>query len=164
MPIGARLAAAAAATAAEATPAKIWRGPPSSLRVTPTTKAPPIRISRLSHSLSHQPHIRQLQRTGHSLPHSTYLRSCSSSLAAYSISFPPTTALTVWRSHTTKSTSTKMAAPREWTAQEVRDTFLKFFEERGHTFGESVPFHHDCCSYAASSEANTSILCGLISL
>lgn len=163
MPIGARITAAAA-TAAEATPAKIWRGPPSSFRVIPTTKAPPIRISRLSHSLSHQPHIRRLQCTAHSLPRLTYFRSCSSSLAAYSISSPPTTALTVRRSHTTKSTSTKMAAPREWTAQEVRDTFLKFFEERGHTFGESIPFQYDWYSYAASSEANTLILCGLIPL
>jgi len=42
--------------------------------------------------------------------------------------------------HTTSTmaSATKGATP-VWSAPLVRDTFLKFFEERGHTFGESMP-------------------------
>ncbi|RVX74647.1 Alanine--tRNA ligase [Exophiala mesophila] len=32
-----------------------------------------------------------------------------------------------------------MATTKQWTAQEVRDTFLNFFQERGHTFVKSSP-------------------------
>ncbi|KAI9875815.1 MAG: Alanine--tRNA ligase, partial [Watsoniomyces obsoletus] len=41
-------------------------------------------------------------------------------------------------------TPVRMAPPAssdapEWTAQKVRDTFLKYFEDRGHTFVKSSP-------------------------
>lgn len=34
--------------------------------------------------------------------------------------------------------TTSSAETPEWSAQRVRDTFLKYFEERGHTFGTFV--------------------------
>lgn len=142
MPIGSRAAAA-----------KIWRGPASCLTVTP--RAPrTIRISRLSHNLSHQPPFLQLQCTRHTLPSSTLFRSCSTPLVEHLIPSPPTTAPAVRRPHTTKSTSTKMAPTREWTAEEVRDTFLKFFEERGHTFGESHVLQCDLSPRASFPSAS----------
>jgi len=141
MPVGARPAATTALT-----PAKNWRGPASylSLGVNPIAAPRTIRISRLSHTHSHQPPTLQIQRTRHSLTYSPPFISHFSPLTRRLINFPPTKAPAVRRPHTTTSPSLNMAPTREWTAQEVRDTFLKFFEERGHTFGESDASNTTC--------------------
>lgn len=41
-------------------------------------------------------------------------------------------------------TTAAMATTKQWTAQEVRDTFLNFFQERGHTFGSCNSLEHFC--------------------
>lgn len=50
--------------------------------------------------------------------------------------FPLRSALV--RRHTTSTMASSTLDPtQQWTAAKVRDTFLKYFEERGHTFGMS---------------------------
>jgi hypothetical protein len=57
---------------------------------------------------------------------------------------PATTARAKFRQQHCPSTTVRMATTtsskeQEWPAQKVRDTFLKFFEDRGHTFGSYIP-------------------------
>ncbi|KAJ4526104.1 Alanine--tRNA ligase [Exophiala dermatitidis] len=63
---------------------------------------------------------------------------CSSRLALRHL--PPTLRTTKVPQHTTaRMASTTSGTAQEWTAPKVRETFLKYFEERGHTFVRSSP-------------------------
>lgn len=42
-----------------------------------------------------------------------------------------------------RGTSDSMAEQREWSALRVRDTFLQYFKDRGHTFGTCIS---PCCT------------------
>jgi hypothetical protein len=52
------------------------------------------------------------------------------------------------RRHTTSTmASSTPATIQQWTAPKVRDTFIKYFEERGHLHGEAwIVFGHLCAS------------------
>jgi hypothetical protein len=79
-------------------------------------------------------------------PHTTSKFSCRTILGQTSArtyaTYPPTAqkrplpqALRTVTAHRMASSASSEAP--EWTAQKVRDTFLKYFEDRGHTFGKS---------------------------
>jgi hypothetical protein len=56
------------------------------------------------------------------------------------------------------ATITSNEAP-EWGAQKVRDTFLKFFEERGHTFGTSLLATCSCATDSHLPQSNLHLWC-----
>ena len=81
-----------------------------------------------SGSLNRSPSLcRSLSRHSQPRSHNLLLRT-----ARQAKFLQPLYPLTAVRMATTSSTE----AP-EWPAQKVRDTFLKFFEDRGHTFGKN---------------------------
>lgn len=119
-------------------------------RVTLVSSPRRINIRPLTHNFLHSPILKQFLQSCHS--HSLTSRTTRQSLSRPFTRLKPTftsTSVQQNNSHSVPTilplaappqhTITTMATTKEWTAQEVRDTFLKFFEERGHTFG---PYQH----------------------
>lgn len=84
---------------------------------------------RRIHSLV--PHTRQILSKR---PHSSIPRLCPISLNFNHSYLGPKTSSPVLGLRS-QCTTAAMATTKQWTAQEVRDTFLNFFQEKGHTFG-----------------------------
>lgn len=114
-------------------------------------------LSALSHS-QHHPRLPKSALSKRSLPTTTF---CHRTLTT-----GPRSALrsTPVRRHTTSTMASSTLDPtQQWTATKVRDTFLKYFEERGHTFGEfqckSMPLRPVLADLAHQSNPPPSCRC-----